>query len=78
MFVVTENHRTHGVTLQVQRHAVSVARELNHFTLHDIGQAVNTGDTIRHADNRTFSTGFGNNFEFLNSLFDQFADFCSA
>jgi hypothetical protein len=48
--------------------------KLEHFALHDIGQAVNTADTVRHGNHRALRAGFGANVQILNLVLDQFAD----
>ena len=53
MFVSTQNHGAHRVTLQIERQAVAgltlgVGREFEHFALHHVRQAVNAANTIGH------------------------------
>ncbi len=55
--VVTQNHGTYGVLLQVQCHTKDAARELDHFAVHDVGQTVDTYDTVRNADDGALITG---------------------
>ena len=40
VLVVTQDHRTDRVTLEVERQAEGVARELDHFALHGVFETV--------------------------------------
>src|SRR5690606_374496 len=44
--VLTQDHRTDRVALEVQRQSVSVVGKFEHFALHCIGQAVHADDTV--------------------------------
>src|SRR5690606_5864304 len=73
--VVTQNYRTDGVLLQVQCHTVYAAGELDHFPVHCVGQAVNTYDAVRYADDGADIARLRANIEFLDALLDNFANF---
>src|SRR5690606_9613500 len=73
--VVTEYYCTHGITLEVQGHAVNAAFELDHFAVHHISEAMNTNDTVRHADDRAFVLGLRSDIKLLDSLLDDVTDF---
>ena len=75
MFVLTQHHSANRILLQVQRHAEGIIRELNHFTVHDIGQTVNAHDAVGEGDHRAFVARFANDFETLDALFDEIANF---
>ncbi len=72
--VVTQNHGTYGVLLQVQCHTKDAARELDHFAVHDVGQTVDTYDTVRNADDGALITGLSSDIRFLNALLDDFTN----
>ena len=48
VLVVTQDHGADRVALQVQGEAEGVAGELQHFTLHHVGQAMDAADAVRH------------------------------
>ncbi len=75
VFVVTQNHRTDRVALQVQRQPVGVAGKLQHFVGHDVGQTVNTDDAVGDADDRAFGMSLGRQIEFFDLALDQLTDF---
>ena len=77
MFVVTEDNRAHRVLLEVQRHAEGVSRELEHFAVTCVGQAVDANDTVGYRDYGADITRFRGCFEVLDTLFNQLADFRS-
>src|SRR5690554_6862289 len=72
--VGSQNYRTNGVTLQVQCHTIDAAREFNHFTVHHIGQAMDTYDTVRQADDGALIAGLCGNIKLGNTLLDDFAN----
>ncbi len=72
--VVTQNHGTDGVLLQVQCHAEDAARELDHFAVHDVGQTVDAYDAVRHADDGALVTGLSGDIGFLDALLDDFTN----
>ncbi|MNQ69119.1 hypothetical protein D3C85_836990 [compost metagenome] len=71
----TENHGADRVALEVHRHAVDGARELDHFAVHDVGETVNAHDTVGYADDRAFVTGLRGDIEFLDTPLDDFTYF---
>src|SRR5690554_6359562 len=73
-FVVTQNNRTHRITLQVQSHAVSAVGKFNHLAVHNVGQTMNQHDTVRNRQDRTFVLCFGRDVEVLDSLLDDVTD----
>jgi hypothetical protein len=73
--VVAEDDRADRVLLEVQREAEQVARELDHFAVADIGQAVDAADAVRDRDDGADVAGFGSRFELADALLDQLADF---
>ncbi len=73
--VFTQDHRAHGVALQVEGHAEHIAGELDHLPLHDIGQAMHAGDAVGQADHGAFGASLGDGFEVLDAALDEFADF---
>ena len=72
--VVTQNHGTYGVLLQVQCHAEDAARELDHLAVHDVGQTVDAYDTVRNADDGALVTGLSSDIRFLDALLDDFTN----
>ncbi|MNS76903.1 hypothetical protein D3C72_1104610 [compost metagenome] len=75
VFVVTQHHGAHGVTLQVQRQAKGVAGEFQHLALHHAGQAVHAADTIGHGDHRAGVAHFSVGAKTRDAGLDQLADF---
>src|SRR5690606_17352463 len=72
--VVTQSHSTDAVLLQVQCHTKDAARELDHFAVHDVGQTVDTYDTVRNADDGALITGLSSDIRFLDALLDDFTN----
>jgi hypothetical protein len=75
VFVVTQDHRTDRVALEVQRHAEGVARHLDHFARHHVGQTVNANDAVGDGNDRALGAQFARGTEVFDLGFDQFADF---
>src|SRR5690606_29897371 len=50
------------------------AREFDHFAVHHIGQAEDTHDTVRYADDGALITGLGSHIGFLDALLDDFTN----
>src|SRR5690606_16152290 len=73
--VVAEYYGTYGVALEVEGHTVHAAFELDHLTVHDVGQAVNADDAVRHADDRALILGLRSDIQLLDPLLDDVADF---
>src|SRR5690606_9462611 len=72
---VAEYYGTDGVARKVEGHAVHAAFELDHLTVHDVGQAVNADDAVGHADNRALILGLCSDIQLLYPLLDDVADF---
>ncbi len=77
MLVVTQDHRTDRVLLEVQRHAESVLRELEHLAVASVGQAVDADNAVGHSDDRADVARFCGCLEILDAFFNQLADFRS-
>ncbi|MNV71034.1 hypothetical protein D3C71_1640280 [compost metagenome] len=75
VLVLAQDHGTNGVTLQVHGQAKGVARELEHFTLHHVCQAMDTNDTVGYGDHGTFGTRLYTFGQVLNLRLDQVTDF---
>ena len=75
VLVFAEDDGADRVALQIQGHAHGVAGELQHFTLHDIGQAVDTDDAVGDGNHRPLGTELGARFQVLDFALDQLADF---
>ena len=75
VLVFTENHGADGVAFEVEREAVGVVGELQHFALHHVVQTVNTADTVGHGDHGTLGAKISGNAEAFDTLLQQFADF---
>ncbi|MPN33308.1 hypothetical protein SDC9_180793 [bioreactor metagenome] len=75
MFVITQDHRADRVALEVERHAEGVARHLDHFTRHHVGQTMNADDAVGDGHDRALSAQFARRTEVLDLGFNQFADF---
>ena len=73
--VVAENYCTYGVALQVQCHPVNAAFKFNHLAVHNVGQTVNTNNTVSYGNDSTFVLSFCRKFKTLNTLLDNFTDF---
>src|SRR5690606_5259301 len=52
--VITQDYSTNGVALQVQCHTVDTAFKFNHLTVHNIGETVNTNNTVSYGNDSTF------------------------
>ncbi len=81
VFVFTQNHRAHRVTLEVQRQAerglaVLASGEFQHFALHGIGQAVHADDTVGHRDHGALVADVRRGAEAFDAALDQFRNFC--
>src|SRR5690606_37993167 len=70
-----QDHGADRITFQVQRQPVGVVGEFQHLEGHGIAQAVNADDAVRHGDDGTFGSGFGDAFEVLDALPDDLTDF---
>src|SRR5690606_33689440 len=75
VLVFTEHHGADGVTLEVERHTEGVTGEFQHFALHDVGQAVDTGDAVGDGDHRALVTRRGGELQVLDPALDQVTDF---
>jgi hypothetical protein len=75
VLVFTENNGAYGITFQVQRQTKRIAREFQHFTLHHVGQAVYTYDTISNTDHRTFGACLSQRFEVIDAAANQITYF---
>ena len=74
VLVLAEDHRADRVALEVEREAVGVLRELQHFALHRVLQAVDAADAVRDRHDRADAARFGGGSEILDACLDQFAD----
>ena len=70
-----EHDDSHGVFLQVQRHAVRAVGEANQFVRHAIIQTGHTRDTIADHDNGTGIRLGDLILVMLDLLFDELGDF---
>ena len=52
-----------------------VAGQLDHLALHHVLETVDAHDAVGHADQRALVAGFGTEFELLDAVLDQLADF---
>ena len=75
MFVLTQDHATHRIPFQVQGQTIGISWKFDHFTLHDIAQAVNPGDTVGKTDNGSLRTRLRDGLKILDAAFDQLANF---
>ena len=73
--VLAQHHGADRVLLQVQRQADDVARELEHFAVARVGQAVDAHDAVGDRHDRADVAGFGAAGEVLDPLTDEVADF---
>ena len=73
--VITQNHRSDRIPLEVERQPKGIAGELDHFALHGIFEPVKASDTIGDTDYGAFVACLGCNVQLFNALFDQLADF---
>src|SRR5690606_24392913 len=72
--VIAENDGADRVALEVQRHAVAAAVEFDHLTVHDVGEAVDTHDTVRYGNDGALVLGLRRHIELVDALFDDFAN----
>ena len=75
VLVVAEDHDADGVALEVERHAVDAARELDHLAVARGGQAVDADDAVRDADDGALVPGLRRDVEALDPVLDEVADF---
>src|SRR3569833_2243379 len=75
VFVGAQHHRADRVALQVERHAVGVAREFDHFTVHHVGQTVDADNAVGDAHHGAFGARLGDDLEAFDALLDEIADF---
>ncbi len=73
-FVVAEHDGADRILLEVQRETEQVPRELDHFAVANIGQAVDTANAVGHRNDRTDVAGFRRRFELFDSLLDEIRD----
>jgi hypothetical protein len=59
VLVVAQHHGADRVALQVQRQREGVVRQLDHFALHHVGQAVDAHDAVGHRGDGAFVARFG-------------------
>ena len=74
VLVVAQDHRADRITLEVEREAEGVFRELEHFTLHRVLQAVDAADAVRDRHDAADAARLGRRREVLDAGLDQFAD----
>ena len=72
--VLAQHHGADRVLLEVQRQAEQAARELDHFTVANVGEAVNAHDAVGDTDHRTDVVGLGGRIELRNPGLDEIAD----
>jgi hypothetical protein len=70
----SEHHRADRVALEVQREAEGVAGELQHFALHDAGEAMDAGDAVGDGDHRALVARRSGELQVLDPALDQVAD----
>ena len=75
MFVVAENNGTDGITFKVEREAIGIAGEFQHFALHHVVKTVHAANTVGHRNHGALGTEISRNPEAFDSLLQQFADF---
>ncbi len=73
--VFAQHNRADRIALEVERHPVHAALELDHLAVHHLGQAVNPHDTVGHADDGALVLGLGADVEPLDTALDDFTDF---
>src|SRR6202000_3083258 len=78
--VFAKNDGADGVALEVQRqavgrHAVLVGRELEHFALHRVGQAVHAADAVGDGDDGALVADVGRRPQAFDAALDQFVNF---
>jgi hypothetical protein len=74
VLVLAEDHGADGVLLQVERETEGVAREFEHFAIGNVGQTVDTNDTVGNRHDRAFVPRLGGGLELLDLLLDEIAD----
>ena len=75
VFVVAENNGTDGITFKVEREAIGIAGEFQHFALHHVVKTVHAANTVGHRNHGALGTEISRNPEAFDSLLQQFADF---
>src|SRR6185369_1167972 len=75
VLVFAEHDGADGVTFEVQRHAEGVAREFEHFTLHDVLQAMHAADTVGDGNHGALRAHFRCALQVLDLALDQFRNF---
>jgi hypothetical protein len=75
VLVVAQHHGADRVALQVQRQREGAVRQLDHFALHHVGQAVDAHDAVGHRGDGAFVARFRGKLDLLDAGLDQFADF---
>ena len=73
-FVVAEHDGADRILFEVQRETEQVPRELDHFAVANIGQAVDTADTVGNRNDRADVACFRRRLELFDSLFDEIRD----
>ena len=53
VLLAAQEHRADVVLLQVQHHAVDLSRELQELALHGVVQSMDTGNAVRHLNDRS-------------------------
>src|SRR5690606_13855680 len=74
-FVITQNNRANRIALKVQGDAKDVTLEFDHFTVHNVGQTVNSNNTVSDRDHSAFVAVFDRNVQLFYTLFDNFTNF---
>ena len=74
-FVVAENNGADGIAFEVQSEAINLTRELQHFALHHVAQAVNTSNAVGQRDHGALCAKISGNAEAFDTLLQQFTDF---
>src|SRR6516225_3311545 len=80
VLVLAQDDGADGVALQVQREAVRGlavlgGRELEHFALHRVGQAVHAADAVGDGDDRALVADVGRRPQAFDAALDQFGNF---
>ena len=73
--VFTQHHRADGITFEVERHTKGVAGEFQHFTLHDVLQAMHATDAVSDGNHGALRTHFRCALQVLDLALDQFRNF---
>ena len=81
VLVLAQDHRADRVALEVQRQAegrlaVRRRRELEHFALHRVRQAVDAADAVGHRHHGALVADVRRGAEALDAALDQFGNFC--